>query len=33
MAASPLVVKVTPPDGELTERVRSQFRSRGLTVY
>jgi pyruvate formate lyase activating enzyme len=22
-----------PPDPELTERVRGQFRSRGLTVY
>jgi pyruvate formate lyase activating enzyme len=22
-----------PPDAELTERVRGQFRSRGLTVY
>jgi pyruvate formate lyase activating enzyme len=28
-----LLGDVTPPDGELTERVRSQFRSRGLTVY
>lgn len=25
--------KVEPPDAELTERVREQFRSRGLTVY
>jgi pyruvate formate lyase activating enzyme len=24
---------VEPPDAELTERVRGQFRSRGLTVY
>jgi pyruvate formate lyase activating enzyme len=24
---------VQPPDAELTERVRGQFRSRGLTVY
>jgi pyruvate formate lyase activating enzyme len=24
---------VEPPDPELTERVRSQFRSRNLTVY
>jgi pyruvate formate lyase activating enzyme len=22
-----------PPDAELTERVRGQFRSRGITVY
>jgi pyruvate formate lyase activating enzyme len=24
---------VEPPDAEVTERVRGQFRSRGLTVY
>ena len=24
---------VEPPSAELTERVRGQFRSRGLTVY
>jgi pyruvate formate lyase activating enzyme len=24
---------IEPPDAELTERVRGQFRSRGLTVY
>ena len=27
------LAKTEPPSAELTERVREQFRSRGLTVY